>query len=243
MHSAGAGDVPQLAALLEAQPALLDARVGFEEQSALLKAADAGAREVVEFLLAAGASPNLQDYLGRNALYLAAVRGHEDVVDLVLQHGADPSNARNNFRSTALMAAATNGSLGVVRLLLRHHGGKGLVNEVDEDNKTALWWACLRGHAEVRTIIDIRGSIHVYEVCRECRGRSTLIRAPRLLSQAVGWLKLVALRLSPQVVRVLLLEGHANHRKADRCRRMRRTPKQIAEAMGHMACVRLIEVS
>ena len=74
--------------------------------------------EIVRALLAAGANVNLQDNIGKTALYYASSEGHIDIVRLLLEYGADVNPQDSGFDYTALMIASYEGHIEVVRLLL-----------------------------------------------------------------------------------------------------------------------------
>ncbi|XP_015124382.1 poly [ADP-ribose] polymerase tankyrase-like isoform X1 [Diachasma alloeum] len=68
-------------------------------------AAGYGRRELVEFLLSAGASIQARDDGGLHPLHNACSFGHSDVVRLLLEAGANP-NTRDNWNYTPLHEAA-----------------------------------------------------------------------------------------------------------------------------------------
>ncbi|EOD09077.1 hypothetical protein EMIHUDRAFT_216921 [Emiliania huxleyi CCMP1516] len=74
-------------------------------QTALMNAAQGGHCEVVELLLAAGASVRLKKEDGFDALLLAANGSHADAVDSLLLAGADPSSRDSRGRTAADMIA------------------------------------------------------------------------------------------------------------------------------------------
>ena len=71
-----------------------------------------GRRDVVEFLLAAGASIQARDDGGLHPLHNACSFGHADVVRLLLEAGANP-NTRDNWNYTPLHEAAIKGKVDV----------------------------------------------------------------------------------------------------------------------------------
>jgi len=83
------GDVPAVCELLE-RGVDIDSRDRYG-QTALMLAAHAGHREVVETLIAHGADLNITAKFGLSALMLAIVSGHTDVVRLLANAGADLS--------------------------------------------------------------------------------------------------------------------------------------------------------
>lgn len=64
-----------------------------------------GRRDVVEYLLLAGASIQARDDGGLHPLHNACSFGHSDVVRLLLEAGANP-NTRDNWNYTPLHEAA-----------------------------------------------------------------------------------------------------------------------------------------
>lgn len=71
-----------------------------------------GRRDVVEFLLSAGASIQARDDGGLHPLHNACSFGHADVVRLLLEAGANP-NTRDNWNYTPLHEAAIKGKIDV----------------------------------------------------------------------------------------------------------------------------------
>ena len=61
--------------------------------TALMFASDNGHSEIVQLLLNAKATPDLQTENGETALYLAAEKGYPDIVQLLLEYGADPNTS------------------------------------------------------------------------------------------------------------------------------------------------------
>ena len=70
----------------------------------LHSAAAASQREIVEFLLDAGADPNARQQRRAVPLHAAAQNGDEDVVELLLARGADPTLVHEDGRTAADMA-------------------------------------------------------------------------------------------------------------------------------------------
>nr|CAD7429306.1 unnamed protein product [Timema monikensis] len=97
-------------------------------------AAGYGRRDVVEFLLATGASIQARDDGGLHPLHNACSFGHADVVRLLLEAGANP-NTRDNWNYTPLHEAAIKGKVDVCIALLQHGGDANIRNT---EGKTAL---------------------------------------------------------------------------------------------------------
>lgn len=162
------GDQDTALRLVTARPQLVDGRdVEFFDRTALMMAAKGGHEALVRLLLDFGASLDLVNANGCSALYWACFAPqhqhrcfgfsggkrdggrHEAVVEALLQRGADPS-LRTACGRSALMAAAANGHLRLVRMLLRHYvrvegSAKRAVEETDDYGNTALHRACQNG--------------------------------------------------------------------------------------------------
>ena len=108
-----------------------------------------------------GAAVNGKSSDGTTCLQYAAQFGHEAVVAELLTRGADPNIPSQ--RSYPILEAATNGHVGVVRLLLSHGARSGQEMAIKEPTPTrpagvrvnAITLAALRGHADViKCLID-----------------------------------------------------------------------------------------
>jgi hypothetical protein len=131
---------------------------GVEKGWQLLAPVEAGDRQEVERLLAAGADPNAlipsKNALGmaesKTSLGQAAKRGNVEVVQMLLEAGADPDLANSNgFRP--LMAAASVGRLAVLRLLLQV--GAQIESPDPCDGSTAFHYACFGGQPESAEVL------------------------------------------------------------------------------------------
>lgn len=72
----------------------------------------------MQILLEHGAEVNTQGVLLGNALQAASDDGHEKVVRILLDSRVDP-NSKDNHGRTALLWAAANGYIAVVKLLVQ----------------------------------------------------------------------------------------------------------------------------
>lgn len=115
--------------------------------SALMLATLGGHEAVADALLEAGAELNHE---GWNPLLYAAFEGRLRLLQKFLQRGADIDALAPN-RSTALMLAARNGHIEVVRTLLAAGADTALVNDRGIDAAT---WARQVGNTVIADLID-----------------------------------------------------------------------------------------
>jgi ankyrin repeat protein len=144
------GDEARVRVLVETFPASIDAYSpdGFYP---LGLAACFGQREIVKYLLDAGADVNQS---AKNALKVAPIHaavshGDADVVSMILERGADV-NARQQNGFTALHGAAGAGRLDLIELLIQHGAD---LSALTDDGKSAADVAEQRGHAEAAAML------------------------------------------------------------------------------------------
>ncbi|KAF6199146.1 hypothetical protein GE061_007171 [Apolygus lucorum] len=112
------GDIGKVKKLIN--PQTVNARDTAGRKSTPLHfAAGYGRKDIVEFLLDAGASILARDDGGLHPLHNACSFGHADVVRLLLEAGANP-NTRDNWNYTPLHEAAIKGKIDVCIALLQH---------------------------------------------------------------------------------------------------------------------------
>ena len=129
--------------------------VGSFLKTALHRAATSGQQDVVELLLANGASVNVKDLWPRGTpLHYAAEKGHEEIVELLIAKGADV-NAQDKERFTPLHRAASWGHKGTAELLIVRDAD---VNVKDDDGKTPLDIASEQGHTEIADLLRKHGA-------------------------------------------------------------------------------------
>jgi ankyrin repeat protein len=128
------------AGAMEAMQALLDGGVdvdcrvdqGISPMMSVIKAGQADlVTQVVTFLLANGADPNLQDAKGNTALHLAAKNGRPEVIPLLIGHGA-AIDSQNKSGDTALHVAAQSEQAEIVSILVEHGASLDMKNDKGE---------------------------------------------------------------------------------------------------------------
>lgn len=111
--------------------------------------------KVVSALLREGADPRVSDKRGEPSLALAAGYGHVPIVKALLDAGVPVDEAGRFLGNTALMAAAAQGRLEVVRLLVERQC---TVDQQDMRQMTALNYAILGGHSQVARLLLAAGA-------------------------------------------------------------------------------------
>ena len=151
---------------------------------------EAGRRDVVETLLAAGAEIDARAKSdGATALIIAAQHGHATVVQALLDRRAAVNAKRDWGHQTALYLAAFKGYGDVVRVLL---AGGADVNAAEIEGGTPLIVACQEGHADVvRALLaasadlsEMDGDIALQDAARNTAG-DHLELAQALLAKGV----------------------------------------------------------
>ncbi|HXK20019.1 MAG TPA: ankyrin repeat domain-containing protein, partial [Polyangiaceae bacterium] len=114
-YAAAGGHVSWVSRLLEQGLSANESQAG---SNALLAAARAGALEVVQMLLDAGAAVDSRDEYGQTPLFLAASRDHAPLVELLIARRADVNHPNASGKSSPLDIAVSKGQVNAVRLLL-----------------------------------------------------------------------------------------------------------------------------
>ncbi|KAF2364038.1 Ankyrin repeat-containing domain [Trinorchestia longiramus] len=107
---------------------------------------------MVQLLLRLGASINQADSTGECPLHIACSRGYCSLADVLLHQARPNVNARTLQGTTALHAAAAQGSLELIEKLLSHGAD---FNVQDKNGVSTLHLACSGGHSEIcSTLLD-----------------------------------------------------------------------------------------
>lgn len=117
---AGHGDFETVKAMLEADPALLNAAHPWSEtdhETALMAAAQVGDRQIAEYLLARGAQWDI---------CVAAMMGWREEVARLLAEDPERIRARGSHRIPLLAYAASSGDVELVRMLVEAGANEGL---------------------------------------------------------------------------------------------------------------------
>ncbi len=139
----------ELAKLLVDAGASLDAANDYGV-TPLALACDNGSAQMVTYLVAAGASVKLTRSTGETPLMTCARTGALKAVQVLLDHGADPNVAEEWHGQTALMWAAAERHIDVVRMLLENNAD---VHAVSEAGSTVLLIAARENEPEIVSLL------------------------------------------------------------------------------------------
>jgi ankyrin repeat protein len=143
------GNLERVKAILSQDPKQIDL-LDAKGQTVLARAIRSGKQEVVEFLLASGATEDI---------YAAAVVGHVDKVAAFLKNDKKLVNARDSDGRPPLHWAALYGQTKVMELLLAE---KADVNLLDADGFTPLHWAATFNKRDaVEVLLDNNADMNI----------------------------------------------------------------------------------
>ena len=117
-----------------------------EQRTGLMLAAYNGHHRIVKLLIEKGADVNQTDTNNRSALMFASTGPFIPTVTELLNAGADPNIADNVEQWTAVMMAASEGQLEVLKLLIDRGAD---LTMVDVDGESAYDFAVSKGHQAV----------------------------------------------------------------------------------------------
>lgn len=130
LHWAAYDNDLDMAQVLLAAHANVNATTRLEAQTPLYMAAENGSAPMIELLLSHGAHANQPDSLGATPLMMAAASGNVDAVKALLDHGAIVNSAEYVRNQTALMFAADYNRASAIRLLIAHGADPNLESKV-----------------------------------------------------------------------------------------------------------------
>jgi uncharacterized protein len=120
-------------------------------RTALMYASYYGHTEIMKYLISCGASVNRADLDGSTPLMMASSGPFAESVKLLLSRQADPNMADREAHYTALMYAASEGQLDVVRVLLTGNADPFFKNVEGND---ALSFAIKNNHMQVADVLQ-----------------------------------------------------------------------------------------
>lgn len=175
--------------------------------TALIRAAERGDREVVTLLLQqAGIRIDETGRRGQTAFYCAVVNGHAAIADILFDKSVVTSKVRNQL----MLAACRDGRLAIVELLHRRSG----IGLAYLDTDYCLHLAAYKGHAEVVAYllkagmdanrVDSRG---VTPLQNACRSGNVLVVAMLMAHSAVDSSAATSI-LTPTPLYIAADEGH-----------------------------------
>lgn len=121
-----------------------------EGRTPLMYASYNGHEAIIRKLVEKGADVNMQDLYGRSALMMASSGPYPAAVKYLLEHGANPNLVDKEEHFTALMYAAAEGQLDVIKILLAN-GADPEMKDIDGDD--AVKFAADNGHTAVVSLL------------------------------------------------------------------------------------------
>ena len=155
IHSASArGDLVMVSELIESHPDLLNAP-DESGMTPLALAAWNGHLDLVRYLAAAGADPDIRNKNGLAPLFCAADRARYSLSRLLISVGAD-AGIRGYLGRTPMHMAARAGDIGLIRILLDRGAN---VNAGDVSGVTPLDMAVWHRNTETAKLLEAHGAV------------------------------------------------------------------------------------
>ena len=120
LRDAACADLSLAAALIQADPTILDARNSIGETAFHFLVVE-NEVEIAKWMLDRDAAVNARNHFGATPLIEAAGLGYLNMCKLLLKHGAD-LRMRNDCGDTAIATAAENGKVAVMKFLMKQIG-------------------------------------------------------------------------------------------------------------------------
>jgi ankyrin repeat protein len=158
IRAAHSGDLAGLREMLDADPALLNARMP-DGETALHAAVIGGSKDAVDLFLSKGANINDPGYI--SPLVLAVTHNRKDMVEFLLAKGADvnaPGGGRvggGPSRPTPLEWAVQYGNKEMIEVLLAHGAD---INAKSKHGDTALFTAVMNGRRDIGEFLVAKGA-------------------------------------------------------------------------------------
>ena len=122
------------------------------EPDALMSAARNGDLDEIKMLLQLGVDIDGKDDHGYTALMWAAFKGHADIVRLLIEEDADMNLKSARGTTPLIFSVKGGGGYTEIAQLLIDSGA--LLDEKDNDNRTALDWSKIEGQQEIGSLIQ-----------------------------------------------------------------------------------------
>uniref|UniRef100_A0A671YIF6 Ankyrin repeat domain 52 n=1 Tax=Sparus aurata TaxID=8175 RepID=A0A671YIF6_SPAAU len=221
-YAAAYGNKQHLELLLEISFNCLEEVESNIPVSPLHLAAYYGHCEALRLLSETLVSLDVRDIDGRTALYLAAQRGFASCVEVLLKHEASYTLKEHKHKWTALHAAAAEGQMDCLLLLVNREQSADIIDSPDTQGQTALMLAALGRHTDCVHILLEKGA---NADAADKKGFTALHRAAMLGSE--------------DCVSALL-----EHGASALCRDSQgRTPLHLTASLGHTELLRTLLIA
>ncbi|XP_073324673.1 serine/threonine-protein phosphatase 6 regulatory ankyrin repeat subunit C [Pagrus major] len=221
-YAAAYGNKQHLELLLEISFNCLEEVESNIPVSPLHLAAYYGHCEALRLLSETLVSLDVRDVEGRTALYLAAQRGFASCVEVLLKHEASYTLKEHKHKWTALHAAAAEGQMDCLLLLVNREQSADIIDSPDTQGQTALMLAALGRHTDCVHILLEKGA---NADAADKKGFTALHRAAMLGSE--------------DCVSALL-----EHGASALCRDSQgRTPLHLTASLGHTELLRTLLIA